>query len=202
MSYTFPSCVPVDFPASDANSAHSPPSGILRPLRSFRHWGNSPQPTVPQNHASPLVAPRKPRVAGFHPRWGTTRPARTEAGSGHTGPSLAERKENDPARKAVASADGAYASVWLLIRLTVSSKTSSGERCEKRAGERPGVAGASPAGSPRPAEPVVPGFFPGVNFPIFRGRFGGLGVTTGVRKRKFPGGKPFFRVSPPGSTKG
>ena len=24
MSYTFPSCVPVDFPASDANSAHSP----------------------------------------------------------------------------------------------------------------------------------------------------------------------------------
>ena len=144
MSYTFPSCVPVDFPASDANSAHSPPSGILRPLRSFRHWGNSPQPTVPQNHASPLVAPRKPRVAGFHPRWGTTRPARTEAGSGHTGPSLAERKENDPARKAVASADGAYASVRLPIKHMVSPKTSSGERCEKQAGERPGVAHRRP----------------------------------------------------------
>ena len=91
MSYTFPSCVPVDFPASDANSAHSPPSGILRPLRSFRHWGNSPQPTVPQNHASPLVAPRRPRVAGFHPRWGNGPvPARSGAGLGPTGASLVE----------------------------------------------------------------------------------------------------------------
>ena len=91
VSYTFPSCVPVDFPASDANSAHSPPSGILRPLRSFRHWGNSPQPTVPQNHASPLLAPRRPVLAEFHPRWGNgPAPARSGAGLGHTGANLAE----------------------------------------------------------------------------------------------------------------
>ena len=66
----------------------------------------------------------------------------------------------------------------------------------------PGSLEASRAGSLRPAEPVVEGFFPGVNFHVFRGRFWGLGVTDGVRKAKFPGGKPFFRVSPPGSTKG
>ncbi len=74
--------------------------------------------------------------------------------------------------------------------------------CEKRAGERLGVAGASPAGSPRPAEPVVAGFLPSSTTKKIRGRLGGLGVTIGVRNRKFPGGKPFFRVSPPGSTKG
>ena len=65
----------------------------------------------------------------------------------------------------------------------------------------PGSPEASRAGSLRPAEPSVTGFFPGVNFPIFRGRFGGLGVTDGVRKQEFPGGKPFLRVSPPGSAK-
>ena len=74
VSYTFPSCVPVDFPASDANSAHSPPSGILRPLRSFRHWGNSPQPTVPQNRPRPRFAPRRPVLAGFLPRRGNDPP--------------------------------------------------------------------------------------------------------------------------------
>ena len=74
--------------------------------------------------------------------------------------------------------------------------------CDSQAGERPGVAGASPAGSPRPAEPVVPGFLPSSTDQKIRGRLGGLGVTIGVRNTKFPGGKPFFRVSPPGSTKG
>ena len=66
----------------------------------------------------------------------------------------------------------------------------------------PGSPEASRAGSLRPAEPSVTGFLPGVNFPVFRGRFGGFGVTDGVRKQEFPGGKPFFRVSPPGSAKG
>ena len=73
---------------------------------------------------------------------------------------------------------------------------------DSQAGERPGVAGASPAGSPRPAEPVVAGFLPSSTDQKIRGRLGGLGVTIGVRNTKFPGGKPFFRVSPPGSTKG
>ena len=73
---------------------------------------------------------------------------------------------------------------------------------KKKQVKGPGSLEASRAGSLRPAEPVVEGFFPGVNFPFFRGRFWGLGVTDGVRKAKFPGGKPFSRVSPPGSTKG
>ena len=44
----------------------------------------------------------------------------------------------------------------------------------------PGSLEASRAGSLRPAEPVVEGFFQGVNFPIFRGRFWDLGVKLGV----------------------
>ena len=35
-------------------------------------------------------------------------------------------------------------------------------------------------GSQRPAEPVTSGFLQGVNFAIFRGRFGGLGVKLWV----------------------
>ena len=35
-------------------------------------------------------------------------------------------------------------------------------------------------GSQRPAEPATPGFLQGVNFPIFRGQFSGLGVKLWV----------------------
>lgn len=158
---------------------------------------------VPTEPPKPPVWPPGGPVWRFPPRVGERpAPARSGAGLGHTGPSLAERKENSPTRKTTASVTGEYASFRLSHQANGFPKTSSGERCVKQAGERPGVAGASPAGSPRPAEPVVPSFFPGVNFPVFRGRFWGLGVTDGVRKAKFPGGKPFSRVSPPGSTKG
>jgi len=84
----------------------------------------------------------------------------------------------------------------------VSQKPEVVKGVKKEQVKGPGSLEASRAGSLRPAEPVVEGFFTGVNFPVFRGRFWGLGVTDGVRKRKFPGGKPFLRVSPPGSTKG
>ena len=40
-------------------------------------------------------------------------------------------------------------------------------------------------GSQRPAEPVTSGFLQGVNFAIFRGRFGGLGVKLGVVDDRF-----------------
>ena len=40
-------------------------------------------------------------------------------------------------------------------------------------------------GSQRPAEPVAPGILQGVNFPIFRGRFWGLGVKLGVVNARF-----------------
>ena len=190
------------FPSSDANPVQSPLEELCAPCVPSGTWGNHPHSAVPQNRQAPWLPSVGPVWPVSIPGGERPVPARSGAGLGHTGPSLAERKENDPARKAVASADGEYASVRLPIRLTVSPKTSSGERCEKQAGERPGVAGASPAGSPRPAEPVVPGFLPGPTTRKIRGRLGGLGVTTGVRNTKFPGGKPFFRVSPPGSTKG
>lgn len=127
-----------------------------------------------------------PKAALCGPVWpvwapggGTTRPRPFRGDLGPTGPSLAERKET-------ASSPG-WGRIW---------------GCDSQAGERLGVAGASPAGSPRPAEPVVAGFLPSSTTKKIRGRLGGLGVTIGVRNRKFPGGKPFFRVSPPGSTKG
>ena len=119
-------------------------------------------------------------VAGLGPRWGNGPvPARSGAIWAPQGPVWQKEKKPPPL-----PVGGKFGGVIL--------KQVKG----------PGSPEASRAGSLRPAEPVVPGFFPGVNFPVFRGQFGGLGVTTGVRKRKFPGGKPFFRVSPPGSTKG
>ena len=144
MSYTFPSCVPVDFPASDANSAHSPPSGILRPLRSFRHWGNSPQPTVPQNHASPLVAPRKPRVAGFHPRWGTTRPCPVRGRFGPHRAQFGRKKRKQPNPEDNRQRNRRIRQLSTSHQANGFPKTRSGERCEKRAGERPGVAHRRP----------------------------------------------------------
>lgn len=109
----------------------------------------------------------------------TTRPRPPRGDLGPTGASLAEGKET-------ASSPG-WGRSW---------------GCDSQAGQRLGVAGASPAGSLRPAEPVVPGFLPSSITQKIRGRLGGFGVTIGVRNTKFPGGKPFLRVSPPGSTKG
>ena len=40
-------------------------------------------------------------------------------------------------------------------------------------------------GSQWPAEPATSGFLQGVNFAIFRGRFGGLGVKLGVADDRF-----------------
>ena len=108
--------------------------------------GTGGPPTVSRpTKPPPLFGPQEARFGRVLPRVGERpAPARSGAGLGHTGPSLAERKENDPARKAVASADGEYASVRLPIKHMVSPKTSSGERCEKQAGERPGVATGVP----------------------------------------------------------
>ena len=46
------------------------------------------------------------------------------------------------------------------------------------------VNGPTP-GSQWPAEPATSGFLQGVNFAIFRGRFGGLGVKLGVVDDRF-----------------
>ena len=190
------------YPASDANPAHSPITELSVPCVPSGTGGppTVSRPTKPPK--APVLPPGGP-VWRFPPRVGERpAPARSEAGLGHTGPGLAERKENSPTRKTTASVTGEYASFRLSHQANGFPKTRSGERCEKRAGQRLGVAGASPAGSLRPAEPVVAGFLPSSTTQTIRGRLGGIGVTTGVRNTKFPGGKPFLRVSPPGSTKG
>ena len=118
-------------------------------------------------------------MAGFFPRWG-----------------------NAPSLPGQGPVWAKYASFRLPTRRMVSQKPEVVRGVKKEQVKGPGSLEASRAGSLRPAEPSVTGFLPGVNFPVFRGRFGGLGVTDGVRKQEFPGGKPFLRVSPPGSTKG
>ena len=143
-SYTFPSCVHADFSASDANPVQSPlaefcvpcvPSGTGGPATVSR-------PTKPPK--APVLPPGGP-VWRFPPRVGERpAPARSGAGLGHTGPSLAERKENSPTRKTTASVTGEYASFRLSHQANGFPKTSSGERCVKQAGERPGVAGGVP----------------------------------------------------------
>ena len=132
-----------------------------------------------KGHTSQKSALCGPVWPVWAPGGGTTRSRPFRGDLGPTGPSLAEGKET-------ASSPG-WGRSW---------------GCDSQAGQRLGVAGASPAGSLRPAEPVVTGFLPSSTTRKIRGRLGGLGVTTGVRNRKFSGGKPFFRVSPPGSTKG
>lgn len=118
--------------------------------------------------------------AAFPPQVGKTTRSRPFRGDlGPTGPSLAERKETNH-HPGLGRIRG----------------------CDSQAGERVWVGEPPTPGSPRPAEPVVPGFLPGPTARKIRGRLGGLWVTTGVRNTKIPGGKPFLRVSPPGSTKG
>ena len=93
VSYTFPSCVPVDFPASDANPVQSPLAELCVPCvpSDTETEKQPPQSQFPQNHPSPLLAPRRPVLAEFHPRWGNGPvPARSGACLGHTGANLAE----------------------------------------------------------------------------------------------------------------
>ena len=150
----------------------------------------------------PSLAPGGP-VWRFPPRVGERPvPARSGAGLGHTEPSLAEKKKTaQPGKQPPAQMENMPA-FDLPPGARFPQKPAVVKGVKKEQVKGPGSLEASRAGSLRPAEPVVEGFFPGVNFPVFRGRFGCLGVTTGVRKAKFPGGKPFLRVSPPGSTKG
>ena len=176
------SCVILKFKPIDAVFFNTAFSNTLRPCGlTFPRTTRNRKSAVPQNRSRSLFAPRRPVLAGFYPRWG-----------------------NDPPPPGQGLVWAPQGPVWQKEKKTAHpSGWGKIWGCEKRAGERPGVAHRRP----------VPGhfarqsrsfrdFFPGVNFPIFRGRFGGLGVTDGVRKAKFPGGKPFSRVSPPGSAKG
>ena len=168
------------FPSSDANPVQSPLAEFCVPCVPSGTWGNHPHSAVPQNRQAPWLPPVGPVWPVSAPGGGTAhlRPVR-----GRFGPHRGEfgRKKRKPPTLPVGGRFGGV---------------------KKEQVKGPGSPEASRAGSLRPAEPSVPGFFPGVNFPVFRGRFGGLGVTDGVRKQEFPGGKPFFRMSPPGSAKG
>ena len=187
--------------ASDANFAPSPLAEFCVPCVPS---GTGPHSQPAHKTAqAPDLAPGGPVCPVYAPGGGTTRPRPVR---GRFGPHRAqfgrkERKQPSP--------ENNRQHKWRIRQLLTSHQTngfpkkSAVERgVKKEQVKGPGSPEASRAGSLRPAEPSVTGFFPGVNFPVFRGRFGGLGVMTGVRKAKFPGGKPFLRVSPPGSAKG
>ena len=124
----------------------------------------------------------------FPPRVGERpAPARSGAGLGHTGPSLAERKENGPTWKTAHNVDSEYVGVWLPARRVVSPKTSSGERCEKQAGERPGVAHRRPVPGHFARQSRSLRDFSKASISSFSGvGFGALGSRTGSEKQNFP----------------
>ena len=175
------SCVILKFKPIDAVFFNTAFSNTLRPCGlTFPRTTRNRKSAVPQNRSRSLFAPRRPVLAGFYPRWGTTRLRPVRGWFGPHRAQFGRRKRKRP----ILPVGGRFGGV------------------KKEQVKGPGSPEASRAGSLRPAEPSVTGFLPGVNFPVFRGRFGGFGVTDGVRKQEFPGGKPFFRVSPPGSAKG
>ena len=80
VSYTFPSCVPVDFPASDANPANSPLAEFCVPCVPSGTGGTLLSQPSHKTTQGPRFAPRKPRVAeqamacsGRNPRVRSTR---------------------------------------------------------------------------------------------------------------------------------
>ena len=162
-----------------------------------------PQSSSHRTTQAPLFGPQEAPCGGFHPRWGTDP---SQPGQGPVwapqGRVWQKRKKTAQPGKQPPAQTANMPAFDFPPGTRFPQKPAVERGVKKQQVKGPGSPEASRAGSLRPAEPVVPGFFPGVNFPIFRGRFGGLGVTDGVRKQEFPGGKPFFRVSPPGSAKG
>ncbi len=200
-----PPCTLGKFPASDANPVHFPLAELSVPCvpSGTGNEDNRPKASSHKTTQAPDLLPGGPVCPVYAPGGGTTRPRPVR---GRFRPHRAQfsRKKRkrpgpekqSPAQTAHTPALGFPSSIWF------PQKPAVVRGVKKQQVKGPGSPEASRAGSLRPAEPSVTGFFPGVNFPIFRGRFGCLGVMTGVRKAKFPGGKPFLRVSPPGSTKG
>ena len=140
------SCVILKIKPIDAVFFNTALLNTLRPcgLTFPRSTGNR-KSAVPQNRPSPPVWPPEGPVQPVSTPGGERPvPARSGAGLGPTGASLAERKENGPTWKTAHNVDSEYVGVWLPARRVVSPKTSSGERCVKQAGERPGVAGGVP----------------------------------------------------------
>ena len=143
---------------------------------------------VPTEPPKPPVWPPGGPVWRFPPRVGERpAPARSGAGLGHTGPSLAERKENSPTRKTTASVTGEYASFRLSHQANGFPKTSSGERCVKQAGERPGVAHRRPVPGHLARQSRAFRDFCQASIPPFSGvGLAALGSRPGSEKQNFP----------------
>ena len=155
--------------------------------------GGPPTVSRPTKPRKAQIRPQEARFGRFPPQVGERPvPARSGGGLGHTGLSLAERKENSPARKAAASANEEYASVRLPIRHTGSPKTSSGERCEKRAGERPGVAHRRPVPGHFARQSRSFRDFSQASISPFSGvGLAALGSRTGSENKNFPAASHF-----------
>ena len=90
VSYTFPSCVHVDFPASDANPANSPLAEFCVPCVPSGTWENHPQPSSYKTTQGPCSPPVGPVWPVSIPGGERPVPARSGAGLGPTGASLVE----------------------------------------------------------------------------------------------------------------
>ena len=113
--YALPPCTLWKALASDTNP--------VPPLAEFcvpcvpSGTGGPPTVSRPTKPRKAQIRPQEACFGRFPPQVGERPvPARSGAGLGHTGPSLAERKENSPTRKTTASADGEYASFRLSHR--------------------------------------------------------------------------------------
>lgn len=143
VSYTFPSCVPVDFPASDANSAHSPLAEFCVPCVPS---GTGPHSQPAHKTAqAPDLAPGGPVCPVYAPGGGTDPPPPCQGPVWATqGPVWQKRKKTaQPGKQPPAQMENTPA-FDLPPGERFPQKISSGERCEKRAGERPGVAHRRP----------------------------------------------------------
>ena len=160
-------------------------------------------PPSPKTAQAPDLAPGGPVCPVYAPGGGTTRPRPVRGRFGPHRGEFRRKKRKPPGPESSRQRRWANTSAFgFPLGERFPQKPAVERGVKKQQVKGPGSPEASRAGSLRPAEPSVTGFLPGVNFPVFRGQFGGFGVTDGVRKQEFPGGKPFFRVSPPGSTKG
>ena len=189
-----PPCTLGKFPASDANPVHFPLAELSVPCvpSGTGNEDNRPKASSHKTTQAPDLLPGGPVCPVSTPGGEAIRPNQVRAGLGHTGPSLAERKEKGPARKAAASADGEYASFRLPTRRSVSPKTSSGKRCEKQAGERPGVAHRRPVPGHFARQSRSFRDFSKASISLFSGvGFGALESRPGSEKQNFPAASLF-----------
>ena len=160
VSYTFPPCVHADFSASDANPVHFPLAKYCVPCVPSGTGGTLLSQPSHKTTQAPCSPPGGPFWPSFTPGGETTRPARTEAGLGPTGASLAERKENSPTRKTTASVTGEYASFRLPTRRMVSQKPEVVKGVKKEQVKGPGSPTGVPCRVTSPGRAERSGIFP------------------------------------------